>query len=532
MAGWVVTTRRVRVAASALALAAGAVVLAGWGQTSAKPEAAKAAGPQQGGTLSVLETSSYAGAWPVGLDPATNTSDAADEPYMDAIYGTLFEQGSGGSIIPDLATGYSISSNAMTVTLDLRHGVVFSDGTPFNSAAVAYNITQDLLPQYANIADPFFPVSSITTPDDYTVVLHLAKPFAPIISAFPAEAPNWIASPTAIQKMGLKQFALTPVGAGPFKVVTDNPNAELVVKKNPLYWQKGKPYLNEIDFKAVSNDNSAVDSLQSGGADVEQTFGTPSLLASVKKSLQVSTIPPTAPLDIQLNTAIAPFNNQLAREAIYYATDQAGISKALSYGTGIVTQSPSGPGSILYEPKVPGYRSFDLAKAEALVKQMGGLSFTFDNVGLGSSALVGEALVADFRRAGMNVTVNNLNTLQAILEAFSSNKWQSIVQGAGGTNPTVGLGSFGWRYLSSGPFTGVHDPTLDNMINQATGTVNVAQEKAEIKKIFNYISEKAYTPLIYAGPLWNISVHSVHGPGISTGLVAPLWEDVWMGTSS
>jgi peptide/nickel transport system substrate-binding protein len=520
-------SRRARVAASVLALAAAAVTLAGFGG-SAKPAAARAAAtPHRGGTLTVLESASYAGAWPVGLDPATNTSDAADEPYMDAVYGTLFEQGNGGKILPDLATGYTISPDAKTVTISLRHGVVFSDGTPFNAQAVSYNITQDLLPQYANIADPFFPVASITTPDSYTVVLHLSKPFSPIIAAFPGEAPNWIASPSAIQKLGLKQFALTPVGAGPFKVVSDNPNAELVVKRNPLYWQKGKPYLNEIDFKVVSNDSSAVDSLQSGGADVEQTFGTPSLLASVKKTLQVATIPPSAPLDLQLNTAIPPFNNILAREAIYYATDQQGISRALSYGTGIVTQSPSGPASLLYMPKVPGYRTYNLAKAKALVKQLGGLSFTFDNVGLGASALVGEALVADFRRAGMNVTIDNLNTLQAILEAFSSNKWQTIVQGAGGVNPAVGLGSLGWRYLSTGPFTGVHDPTLDAMINQATATVNVSQQKADYRKIFTYISQKAYTPLIYAGPLWNVSLKTVHGPGISTGLLAPLWEDVW-----
>jgi peptide/nickel transport system substrate-binding protein len=524
MASWARKGRPVRVATWALALVTLALSLAGFGGR-AKPAAAKAAGPHRGGTLTVLEAASYAGAWPVGLDPATNTSDAADEPYMDAIYGTLFEQGNGGRIIPDLATGYNISSNAMTVTIYLRHGVVFSDGTPFNAQAVAYNINQDLSPQYANIADPFFPVASIGTPNDYTVVLHLSKPFAPIIGAFPGEAPNWIASPAAIKKMGLKKFALTPVGAGPFQVVSDTPNAQLVVKKNPLYWQKGKPYLNEIDFKSVSDDSSALDSLQTGGAQVEQSFATPSLLSSAEQNLRVVAIPPSTALDLQLNTAIPPFNNILAREAVYYATDQAGISKALSYGTGIVTQSPSGPGSMVYMEKVPGYRSYDLAKAQALVKQLGGLKLTFDNVSLGSSALIGEALIADFRRAGMNVTIDNLNTLQATLEAFTSNKWQVIVQGAGGIDPAVGIGSLGWRYLSSGPFTGVHDPTLDNMINQATSTVNLSQQKADYKRIFTYISQKAYTPFIYAGPLWTISAHNVYGPGISTNLIAPLWED-------
>jgi peptide/nickel transport system substrate-binding protein len=486
--------------------------------------------PRQGGTMTVLEGSTFAGAWPLGLDPATNTSDAADEPYMDAIYGTLFDAQLGGKIVPDLATGYTISTDAKTVTIDLRHGVVFSDGTPFNSQAVAYNITQDLMPQYANIADPFFPVASMTTPDDYTVVLHLSKPFSPIIDAFPGEAPNWIASPTAIQKMGLKQFALAPVGAGPFKVVSDNPNAELVVNKNPTYFQKGKPYLNEIDFKVVGTDNSALDALETGGGDVYQFFGTPSLIAQAKKQVNVLAVPPSAPLDIQLNTSIPPFNNLLAREAVSYAVDQAGISKALSYGTGVVTQSPSGPASLVYMQKVPGYHAYNLAKAQALVKQLGGLTFTYDGGNLGSGALVSTALLADFKRAGMNVQLNSLNTLQAILQAFLSNKWQAIGQGVGGPNPAVGAGSLGWRYLSTGPFTGVHDSTLDAMINQATSTVNVSEQKAIYKRIFTYIAQQAYTPLLYAAPGYNLAVHSAHGPGLDSvqQSVAPLWQDAWL----
>jgi peptide/nickel transport system substrate-binding protein len=181
-------------------------------------------------------------------------------------------------------------------------------------------------------------------------------------------------------------------------------------------------------------------------------------------------------------------------------------------------------------PKVPGYPTYDLAKAKALVKQLGGLSFTYDGANIGSGAELSTALLAEFRRAGMNVTLNSLNTLQAILEAFSSNKWQAIGQLVGGINPSVGAGSLEWRYLSTGPFTGVHDPTLDTMINQAAATINVTQQKAIYKRIFTYIAQKAYTPFTYATPLWDLSVKTVHGPGVSTSL--PLdgeifWQDVW-----
>src|ERR1700729_2794351 len=102
--------------------------------------------PKQGGSITVLESKGYSGDWPYGLDPATNTDAAPNQDMMEAVYGQLFMLGAGGKIEPDLATGYSFSPNAETVTITLRKGVKFSDGTPFNAQAVIYNWNRDLGP--------------------------------------------------------------------------------------------------------------------------------------------------------------------------------------------------------------------------------------------------------------------------------------------------------------------------------------------------------------------------------------------------
>src|SRR5216683_958108 len=101
--------------------------------------------------------------------------------FMDAIYGELFELGSGGKIIDDLATGYAFSNGGKTVTIDLRHGVSFTDGTPFNAAAVAFNIKRDLASP-CTCKPTTWTVTSITTPDPYTVVLNLAQPDGALIN--------------------------------------------------------------------------------------------------------------------------------------------------------------------------------------------------------------------------------------------------------------------------------------------------------------------------------------------------------------
>ncbi|MGH3291933.1 MAG: ABC transporter substrate-binding protein, partial [Trebonia sp.] len=95
--------------------------------------------PKQGGSITVLESKGYSGDWPDGLDPASNVDAIPNQDMMEAIYGQLFMLGPGGKIEPDLATGYSFTPDAKTVTITLRKGVKFSDGTPFNAQAVIYN---------------------------------------------------------------------------------------------------------------------------------------------------------------------------------------------------------------------------------------------------------------------------------------------------------------------------------------------------------------------------------------------------------
>src|SRR6202012_1070049 len=95
--------------------------------------------PKQGGSITVLESKGYSGDWPYGLDPATNVDAIPNQDMMEAIYGQLFELGAGGKVVPDLATGYTFSPDAKTVTITLRQGVKFTDGTPFNAQAVDYN---------------------------------------------------------------------------------------------------------------------------------------------------------------------------------------------------------------------------------------------------------------------------------------------------------------------------------------------------------------------------------------------------------
>ena len=255
-----------------------------------------------GGSITVLESSGYAGAWTT-LDPAENKEGAATQDFMTAIYGQLFELGAGGKIVPDLATGYTFSPNAETVTITLRQGVKFTDGTPFNAQAVAYNWNRDLGPTAIKnglnppwlvaeqkapkgsppgTAEPALP-GDIQVTGPYTIVVHQIAPNGAFIDQLFDSIPDWIASPTALQKEGAS-FGQNPVGAGPFVVASNTPNNELMVKKNPTYWQAGYPLLDQITFKTVGSDEAAYEAMLANEGQVYEDMSTTQLINRVRVS--------------------------------------------------------------------------------------------------------------------------------------------------------------------------------------------------------------------------------------------------------
>src|ERR1700748_3538324 len=270
--------------AAALVLTAAAACSSGGGSASSSPSvqtsnsSIKAPPAKARGSMTVLEGKGFSGDWPLGFDPATNTTGSADQDYYNAVYGQLFELGDNGKLIYDLATGYKSSTGNKPVTINLRPGVRFSDGTPLTADVVAWNWPRDLESTCTCAAawtvartNPKVTTSApapgvIKVIDPTTIQVNLTVPDGAFINQMFDSIPNWIISETSFKKMGEKAFAQLPVGAGPFIMVSDSYSNQIVMKKNPTYWQapQGLPYLDNLTFKSVSGDEAAYEAMPSG----------------------------------------------------------------------------------------------------------------------------------------------------------------------------------------------------------------------------------------------------------------------------
>ena len=509
---------------------------------------------KSGGSITVLESSGYSGAWS-NLDPAQDKEGAALQDFNSAIYGQLFELGTGGKVVGDLATGYTFSPDAKTVTITIRQGVKFTDGTPFNAQAVLYNWERDLGPVgIANGLAPNWlvakapapkgaPPGTLTPPvagaiqvtGPYTLVVHQIAPNGAFINQLFDSIANWIVSPTAVKTEGAS-FGQHPVGAGPFTVVTNAPNNELIVKKNPAYWQAGHPYLDQITFKTVGSDEAAYEALLANQGQVYEDMSTTQLITESAAHFEVENNLGTSPYDLQLNTAVPPFNNPKARQAIYAATNFQPILQHLFGGRYPIVQGFTGPGGICYEPNVPGYQGYDPTLAKTLIQQTGldKATIQLGTIALSTAQESSQALATQWEALGLHIKLSSW-PLAGLITAFTANggkSWQSMVQTAGAYDPAAAIG-VDFRFNSMSPFSGVHDPQLDKLLLQAQGSTDLSVRCGFYNQAAAYIAKNYYGPFYFAFSPANISVHGVFGPGLTTPLasvaVVPTvpWEDVY-----
>jgi len=211
------------------------------------------------------------------LDPV-QTDANVDIWVMTNIYDTLIAPTTDGmGVQPSLATKWELSPDGKTVTLTLRSGVKFSDGTPMTSADVKFSLDRARDPKGGPWGDLVGSIESVEAADD-KVILHLKAPDPTIIAALAtfntAILPQKLfeSMPGATTEEKAKAFAEHPVGTGPFIMSEWKRGVSMTLKRNPYYWKladdgKALPYLDEVDFPVIPDDATRLLKLKAGEVD-------------------------------------------------------------------------------------------------------------------------------------------------------------------------------------------------------------------------------------------------------------------------
>ncbi len=353
---------------------------------------------------------------PKSLDPHAVTA-VNDFRILMNVYDGLVRYKSGTlEVEPALATSWDISEDGTVYTFKLREGVTFHDGTPFDAEAVKFNFERMLDEGHPYHDTGPFPLSfffsavdTVEAPDAHTVVFTLKEPYAPFLSnlAYPT---GLIVSPAAVKEHG-KDFGRNPSGTGPFRFVEWESNNRVVVEANPDYWD-GAPALQAVVFRPITDANTRLAEMMSGGADVMVEVP-PDILQTFEQDPNFTVHEQAGPhlWFLILNTREGPMADKRARQAVNYAIDKQALVDNVLQGTAEVAAGPTPPAFAWAHNEALKPYPHDPEKAKALLKEAGaeGAELTFYVTDGGSGMLdpvaMGAAIQADLAEVGLDVAI-------------------------------------------------------------------------------------------------------------------------------
>ncbi|MDL2237125.1 ABC transporter substrate-binding protein [Christensenellaceae bacterium OttesenSCG-928-K19] len=431
--------------------------------------------------------------------------DPADGMLDDTqilVYNGLIELDADFNQVAGLAESWKMSEDGLVWTFQLRQGVAFHDGTPWNAEAAAANIGR--LQQKELLAA----IESVETPDENTLVINMAQPTFTLASDL-ARTTNSMVSPSV---MGEDSTLSAAVGTGPYKLASWTPESEYVFEANNDYWG-GAPNLQKITFKVITDAQSRTMALESGGIDMMSGY---QALAAIKQMIQdpayqLITKTQNTSQAVFFNMESAPLDELAVRQAVGCAIDFDSLVTELLPGLASPPQSFFSPvfGDVV-NPDV-AMPEYDAIQAEALLDEAGWkkgedgmraksgtplaftLTYSADNT---EDSLLCPAIKDYLAAVGMDVTLNAVEggavwDLQVEKEYDMLMTNQSFIPT---DDPTMNYQSGYWH---SGSYCKVYtSPELDAMIDELVVTMDAEKRRQLHWDIQTEIMEQA--PMLIA----------------------------------
>jgi peptide/nickel transport system substrate-binding protein len=355
------------------------------------------------------------------LSPPGATWDATGYLYGNAIFDTLAQIGRDGKAYPYLAESITPNPDYTVWTVAMRPGVLFHNGQPCDAAAVAKSI--DAVRSGYITSEAIKPIDNVTVTGPLTLQIEMSQPWIPF-AAYLASQLGYICAPAMLDSAD--QGADRPIGTGPFIFKQWVPNDHLTVTKNPNYWQKGFPYLDQITFRPLPDNGTRNTAMESGTIQIMHTQA-PQSVATFLSRPDFRTIegvePPGAEPDIDFimfNCDRPPTNDPKIRRALVLATDPVQLKE--TYGANIteIVNGPFQPGSAYYCDT--DYPTYDQSAARAIVSQYehdtgGPLTISLDTITGATYTEIISNLQSQWGMIGIKVEPGQIGFSTFLLEA-------------------------------------------------------------------------------------------------------------------
>lgn len=423
-------------------------------------------------------------------------------------------------IIPQLATAWETSSDGTQVTMQLRDGVVFHDGTPFNAEAVAANIERSQTLDVSRRKSELKSITSTEVTGEYEIVLTLAGPDATLIAQL-ADRAGMMVSPTAAAAAGA-DFGLNPVCSGAFAFEERVAQDKIVLRKFDDYWNADAIHFDSVTFLPIPDTTVRLANLQSGDIDMlERLAATDLAQAEGDSGIVVDSAVSLGYQGITFNINNGekgdnPWgNDKRLRQALSHAIDRGALNQ-------VVFEGAFAPGNQSFPPTSPWYNKSlpvegaDIEKAKALLTEAGypdGIELEVQVPNSTEPLAVMQVIQAMAGQAGIDIKLTSKEFATLLSDQSAGDYTASQIGWSGRVDPDGNNHQFVTTDggINDSKFS---DPKMDELMNAARVAPSTEERKAlydeakvimldELPRVFLYhvnwiwaynTSMKGYTP--------------------------------------
>ncbi len=434
---------------------------------------------------------------PLSMDPSLSGNGRAGTHLLPA-YEPLLRVRADGSFEPALASAWSLSADSKEATFTLRRDAKFSDGEPVTAAAAKASIEywrNKKGPFSVNLAN----VTSVDVIDSHSFKVKLSSPNPALLNLFEAYwlvgdliSPKALATPDIL---GTQTF-----GAGPYRL---DPAATVTGKMytyvpNPHYYDKARIKWDKVVMVVYEDQNSAIQAMKAGQLKVLVSDPVTGHANASKLDKNIRTISEpvqwTGLIVVDRDGSVNPaLKDVRVRQAINHAIDRKLIAKALLGDYADPTAQLQGKGFMGHDAANETRYPHDPAKAKALLAAAGyanGFEMKLSYVNNTLSSVMSQVLAGQFKKAGINVKLNEFQNFGAMNAAARAKGMEALV-----FNSNMGVPNLA-RFQTLAPkgslnFYGNEDATLAQLIDEA-GNLPLSKADAAWKKVYAHVVELAW----------------------------------------
>ncbi len=509
-----------------------ATLLAACGGSSNKGGTATAAAgastPKRGGTLTAAFSAD-----PAGLDPVRGPSGMS-HVVIEQVYSTLMSLTPDNKVVPDLATSYDLSSDGLTYTFHLRQGVKFHNGDPLTSEDVKFTFDRLKAPNSGySYGSQIATIKRVDAPDPHTVVFQLSEPTAPFLvyMAFPGSS---IVPKKAVQSG--HNLNKHPIGSGAFKFVSYEPKNSITFVRNPDYYEKGKPYLDKMVWRIISDTSALTTAMTTGGADFtnvvppenwKQVKATAGLVTETRVGSSYNWLLP--------NNTHKAFTDKRVRQAISYALNRKDLVSGAFFGLATpITGGVVPPWSWAYASDIEFTSpSGDPAKAKKLLAEAGYANGFSTSMTIASSfpnlMAMAPIIQQNLQSVGIKTKIGSVEIPRYWDEVWGTSNFDITTMYW--VSPLVDPDDFLYNNYHSGMPINVQkykNPTMDKLLDKAKAT----PEQAKRQQLYHQIQQLSMQdmPIVPLVNGWLLFAYTDKLQGFQptrTGLIKNI-RDAWL----